>query len=177
MYSANASAVAVSNERSARPDDELARVCGEVAAIWRRACGRGPARTTAHWAGPNMLVVVLENGHTEAEKTLRAAGHGLQLIQGRQLLHRIIEDELKCGVGRIIGRRVETVVSATRLDPDLSAELFLLASVGAPVQTRGGEASPDRSRRKGDGAGPRPARQNRGALGAEPSGAMPGSSP
>ena len=135
MHSANASAVAVSNERSARPDDELARVCGEVAAIWRRACGRGPAKTTAHWAGPNMLVVVLENGHTDAEKTLRAAGHTQQFIQGRQLLHGIIEDELKCGVGRIIGRRVETVVSATRLDPDLSAELFLLASVGAHVQT------------------------------------------
>jgi uncharacterized protein YbcI len=111
---------------AAYPNGELAQICGEVAAAFRRAWGRGPAKTTAHWAGPNMLVVVLANGHTDAEKTMRAAGHIQELLGGRRLLHVIIEPDLKASVERILGRTVETTLSATRLDPDLSAEIFLL---------------------------------------------------
>jgi uncharacterized protein YbcI len=105
--------------------DQLSQICGAVAAVFRRAWGRGPAKTTAHWAGPNMLVVLLENGHTDAEKTMRAAGHSQALIDGRRLLHTLIEDDLEQTVGRILGRPVVTTLSATRLDPDLSAEIFL----------------------------------------------------
>jgi uncharacterized protein YbcI len=110
------------------PDDQLARICGEVAAVFKRAWGRGPIRTTAHWAGPNMLVIMLENGHTEAEKTMRAAGHIQELLGGRHLLQVLIEDDLKESVERILGVPVLTLLSATRLDPDLSAEIFLLGS-------------------------------------------------
>jgi uncharacterized protein YbcI len=115
------------SDNAAYPGGELAQICGEVAAVFRRAWGRGPATTTAHWAGPNMLVIVLANGHTDAEKTMRAAGHIQELLGGRRLLHVIIEPDLKAGVERILGRTVETTLSATRLDPDLSAEIFLLA--------------------------------------------------
>ena len=114
-------------EPPAYRNGELAQICGEVAAVFRRAWGRGPAKTTAHWAGPNMLVVLLVNGHTDAEKTMRAAGHIQELLGGRRLLHVMIEDDLKASVERILGRTVETTLSATRLDPDLSAEFFLLA--------------------------------------------------
>jgi uncharacterized protein YbcI len=109
---------------------ELTQVCGAVAAVFRRAWGRGPAKTTAYWAGPNMLVVLLANGHTEAEKSMRAAGHIQELLGGRRVLQGIIEDELKASVERVLGREVETTLSATRLDPDLSAEIFLLAPDG-----------------------------------------------
>ncbi len=114
------------SENAAYPNGELAQICGEVAAVFRRAWGRGPAKTTAHWAGPNMLVVVLANGHTDAEKTMRAAGHIQELLGGRRLLHVLVEPDLKASVERILGRTVETTLSATRLDPDLSAEIFLL---------------------------------------------------
>jgi uncharacterized protein YbcI len=108
--------------------DQLSQICGAVAAVFRRAWGRGPAKTTAHWAGPNMLVVLLENGHTDAEKTMRATGHDQELIGGRRLLHTLIENDLEETVERILGRPVVTTLSATRLDPDLSAEIFLLES-------------------------------------------------
>jgi uncharacterized protein YbcI len=113
-------------ERARRRGDPLAQVCGEVAAVFRRAWGRGPVRTTAHWAGPNILLVLLENGHTEAEKTLRAAGHIQELLGGRHVLQMVVEDDLKACVERILGREVEATLSATRLDPDRSAEIFLL---------------------------------------------------
>jgi hypothetical protein len=113
------------------PSDPLAQICGEVAAVFRRAWGRGPRKTTAHWAGPSTLVVLLENGHTDAEKTMRAAGHIQELLGGRHLLQVLIEDDLKASVARILRRPVETMLSATRLDPDLSAEIFLLGPSGA----------------------------------------------
>lgn len=109
-----------------RRGDPLAQVCGEVAAVFRRAWGRGPVRTTAYWAGPNILLVLLENGHTDAEKTLRAAGHIQELLGGRHVLQMVVEEDLKASVQRILGREVEATLSATRLDPDLSAEIFLL---------------------------------------------------
>ncbi len=118
------------SQPTAYPNGDLAQICGEVAAVFRRAWGRGPAKTTAHWAGPNMLVVLLVNGHTDAEKTMRAAGHIQELLGGRRLLHGMIEQDLKASVERILGRTVETTLSATRLDPDLSAEIFLLAPAG-----------------------------------------------
>src|SRR5512144_3133662 len=111
---------------STRPREQLASLCGEVAAIFRRAWGRGPVKTTAHWAGPNLLILLLENGHTDAEKALRAAGHIQQLLGGRELLQEIVEEDLRVAVEQVTGRTVQTVLSATRLDPDLSAEIFLL---------------------------------------------------
>ena len=117
----------VTSEQATRPRDQLASLSGEVAGIFRRTWGRGPVKTTAYWAGPDMLVLLLENGHTDAEKALRAAGHIQQLLGGRELLRHIVEDDLRACVERNIGRPVRTTLSATRLDPDLSAEIFLLA--------------------------------------------------
>jgi len=108
------------------PRDPLSQVCGEVASLFRRAWGRGPVRTTAHWCGPSAIVVLLENGHTDAEKTMRAAGHIQELLGGRQLLQLVLEDDLKAVVARNVCRPVITMLSATRLDPDMSAEIFLL---------------------------------------------------
>jgi len=130
------STVSAQQSAAASSDDKLARVCGEVAAVFKRAWGRGPVRTTAHWAGPNLLVIILQNGHTEAEKTLRAAGHIQELLGGRHLLQVLIEDDLKASVERILGVPVVTMLSATRLDPDLSAEIFVIGNEpgGAPFE-------------------------------------------
>jgi uncharacterized protein YbcI len=106
----------------------LADICGEVAAAFKQAWGRGPARISARWAGSDMLVLLLHNGQTEAEKTLRAAGHERQLLEARRLLQAAVEEELMSIVERATGRCVLTVLSGARLDPDLSAEIFLLGA-------------------------------------------------
>lgn len=107
-----------------RHSDDLTRLCGEVAGIVRRAWGRGPIKTTAQWAGPGMLVLVFEDGHTEAEKALRAGGHEEALQTGRRLLLELVEGDLCRTVEAITGRQVLTMLGATRLDPDLSAAIF-----------------------------------------------------
>ena len=118
--------------QAAAAHDVLGGVCGEIAAAFRRAWGRGPVNTTARWAGSDMLVVLLENGHTDAEKSLRAAGLIQRILEGRQLLQALVEDELVEIVERNTGRSVITMLSSTRLDPDLSAEIFLLGEAAEP---------------------------------------------
>jgi len=48
----------------------------------------------------------------------------------------LIEDDLKESVERILGVPVVTMLSATRLDPDLSAEIFVIGNEpgGAPFE-------------------------------------------
>ncbi len=111
--------------RVAPSGDVLTDVCGEVAAAFRRAWGRGPVRTTAHWAGPDVLLVMLEDGHNEAERTLRSKGYAKELLGGRRLLAEIVEPELQAGVERATGRVVRATLSAAHVDPDVSAEIFL----------------------------------------------------
>ena len=130
-----------SGERVADSSEVLSRICGEVAAIFSRMWGRGPARTVAYWAGPDILLVMLEDGHTQAEKTLRAAGHIQELVGGRQLLQVIVEDEMRAAVESATDRHVSTVLSATRLDPDVSAEVFVLEPSGGEPRAAGEHAT------------------------------------
>jgi Na+-translocating membrane potential-generating system (MpsC) len=117
--------------RTARSTDPLALLGGEVAGVLRRAWGRGPSRVVARWAGPDILLLLMEDAHTDAERTLRTAGYEDEVVRERLRLHAIVEDELAACVERAVGRRVRTTLGATRLDPDLSAELFLLAAGGS----------------------------------------------
>jgi len=106
---------------------ELSRVAGEIAAVVSERWGRGPRKARAYWAGEGILMVMLEDGHTPAEKTLRAAGHLQEVASGRRMLQRLVEDDLRAIVEDITGRKVAAMLSATRLDPDLSAEIFVMA--------------------------------------------------
>jgi uncharacterized protein YbcI len=78
----------------------------------------------------------MEDAHTDAERTLRSAGYGDEVVRERMRLHAIVEDQVAARVERAVGRRVTATLSATRLDPDLSAEVFLLESTGEPAAER-----------------------------------------
>lgn len=117
------------------PGLELSEVCSEFASLFHRRWGRGPVWARAYWAGPDILLVVLENGHTPAEKTMRAAGHIQEILGGRRLLQGLVEDELRELVCRITGRTVRACLSATRLAPDVSAEIFLLERESGATDT------------------------------------------
>jgi uncharacterized protein (DUF2267 family)/uncharacterized protein YbcI len=118
----------------------LAAIAGAVAASFKRAWGRGPRRATAHWAGADTVLVLLENGHTEAEKTLRRAGHTSDVLHGRHILQDILEQELTSAVASITGRSVAAMLSATRLEPDLSAEIFMLERMPSSTPDHGEDA-------------------------------------
>ena len=139
------SAKSASRGSGLAPLEPLARVCGDVAGVLRRAWGRGPSNVIARWAGRDMVVVLMHDTYTDAERTLLVSGHGEDVVRGRRKLQLIVEDELKADVERILGRPVAAVLSATRLDPALSSEVFVLAEEPADgdesqLMERAGEA-------------------------------------
>jgi len=104
----------------------LALVCSGVARVLSERLGRGPTKCRASWCGRDAIVVLLQDGYPIAEETLRVAGHGEAVRDARLLMLGAVEDELSRLVAEATGRHVEAVLSATRLQPDVSAEIFLL---------------------------------------------------
>jgi uncharacterized protein YbcI len=115
-----------------RAPDPMHQISGEIAAAIRRGWGRGPNKATAHWAGPNTLLVLLVDEHTAAERTLSADDRTEEVLHGRRLLRSALAGEFKEIVERAIGRRVITAIGGTRVDPNMSAEVFVLEERAHP---------------------------------------------
>jgi uncharacterized protein YbcI len=114
----------------------LSSVSAAVARVFSERWGRGPQKTRAYWAGEDVLVVVLENGHTVAEQTLLEAGHDREVIGGRRLLQELLEPQLRSAVEDVTGRTVRQFLSATALHPDVSVEIFLFGDMEADRRNR-----------------------------------------
>ncbi|NUT56267.1 MAG: DUF2294 family protein [Thermoleophilia bacterium] len=96
-----------------------------MSALVRERWGRGPRRSRAYWAGPDMLLVTLDDAHTEAELTLIRAGHGEHVLTGRRLLGEHAEPDVRRIAETAIGRPVRTVLAQSSLEPPVTAFVFL----------------------------------------------------
>jgi uncharacterized protein YbcI len=102
-----------------------AAISNAVVAIARDYLGRGPtkARTTVE---RDMVVVVLQDTLTKAERSLVEAGCQEAVLQSRQLLQSAMRGALVDAVEELAGRRVQAFMSANHIDPDVACEVFLL---------------------------------------------------
>jgi hypothetical protein len=112
--------------------------------VTRRGSGRGPTVARCHWAGPNTLLVLFGDGFTKVEETLLRHGLDETALRYRETLQHALENEMKAEVERITGRSVTAVLSCARSEPDLIAEIFLLA----PGEPGLAEAGPQGRRRR-----------------------------
>jgi uncharacterized protein YbcI len=87
--------------------------------------GRGPNKAKAFYNG-KVIVVVLENVMTRAERSLVAAGRADAVLFGRQALGDEFRLHLSSIIERLTGRTVLACMSASNFDPDLVADLFVL---------------------------------------------------
>lgn len=85
----------------------LAGVCDAMVTIFRDFSGKGPHHCKSHWAGPDILVVLLRGGYTVAEQTLADAGHGTEVMASRHTFQRVLEDRMTEAVERLTGRTVD----------------------------------------------------------------------
>lgn len=131
-----------------RPEDDrpggevLASISTQIVQLLRDAVGKGPTRCKTHWAGSDVLLVVLGGGYLTSEQTLYAAGRAADVRAGRQALQDVLEERMRAVVEQHVGRRVVAFMSAQHQDPDLQVEIFVL-------EPQSGEAGPER---EGDGA-------------------------
>jgi uncharacterized protein YbcI len=105
-----------------------AALANEIGRIVADGTGRGATRSLA-FIEADVVVCVLEDGATRAERTLVAAGQERLVRQNRDELQRAMEERLTACVERLTGRTVRSFLSGTSTPGDSSVEVFLLEPV------------------------------------------------
>ena len=93
--------------------------------------GRGPANASTFYHD-NVLVTLMHDVLSHAEKILRQNGHHTSVHDWRETLHTTLEPDFRAAVEQLTGRTVIALISANHLDPDVTAEMFIL---DAPLGT------------------------------------------
>ena len=104
----------------------LVAISNAMITLFRDFSGKGPQSCNTHWAGEDLLIILLEGGYTVAEQTLYDAGHGRAVRDSRQHLQDTLEARMTSLVEQLTGRRVVAFMSTSHQSPDLTAELFML---------------------------------------------------
>jgi uncharacterized protein YbcI len=113
-------------ERDGAPQHTLSSISNEMVRLYKEQFGRGPTKTRTDWAGPDVLVVTLEETFTPAERTLRRMGEH-QRLRDLRLLFQYAEIDSFCEpVERLTGRKVRAFISGIDTKADLATEMFVL---------------------------------------------------
>jgi uncharacterized protein YbcI len=93
--------------------------------LHREYYGRGPdsVRTVI---GHDHVISFLENLYTPVERTLLEAGEIDAVVQTRLAFQRAMETRFVDCVEQATGRKVRAFLSQVHMDPDISAEIFVL---------------------------------------------------
>lgn len=108
----------------------LAELSRRIVQILREGSGRGPTRCRSHWAGDDIILVVLGDIFTRTERMLIREGREDAVLVQRSALHEVLKDRMIAAVEEMTQRQVVAFMSACRSEPDVSAEVFLLAPAG-----------------------------------------------
>jgi uncharacterized protein YbcI len=125
----------------------LEAVSNLVVRIYADHVGRGPTKARAY-ADRDIIVCVMEDTMTKAERTLVNSGRGAAVMQVRDALQETMREELATGIEELTGRRVIAQNGTATLDPDVKSDLFILDGQEPVSVGNGGQAA--------NGAGHRP---------------------
>jgi uncharacterized protein YbcI len=105
--------------------------------LYKELFGRGPTKARADFAGPDTLVIVLEDSMTVAERNLASLGEHQRLRDARLFFQYAVENEFRSTVERILGRRTVAFVSGIDSREDVAVEIFTLEPELAAIERRG----------------------------------------
>jgi uncharacterized protein YbcI len=124
-----------SDTRAAGEGSQEARLNAALARaavrIRQRHVGRGPAKATA-FVHRHLVVVVMDELMTTAERSLLASGDGALVSDMRRDLDHAMELELTDAVERLTGCAVRALMSGWKFAPDIACQVFAL---DGPIQT------------------------------------------
>ena len=110
----------------ARTESVLSSISNEMVRLYKEQFGRGPTKTRTEWAGPDVLVVTLEQTFTPAERSLQRMG-AHQRLRALRLLFQYAEVATFCEpVERLVGRKVRAFISGIDTQADMATELYVL---------------------------------------------------
>lgn len=104
----------------------LAVISREMVRIYKEQFGRGPTKTRTNFAGPDIVIVTLEDSLTPAERSLAEMGEHQRLRDTRLYFQHATEEQFKGVIERILDRRVRAFISGIDTRQDVSSEVFYL---------------------------------------------------
>jgi uncharacterized protein YbcI len=109
----------------------LASISGEMVRLYKEQFGRGPTKARTNWSGRDMLVVLLEDTLTPAERNLVSLGEYQRLRDTRMLFQYARVEQFCEPVERLTGRKVRSFISGIDAAADgMSLEVFVLHPEG-----------------------------------------------
>src|SRR5436190_5902658 len=103
-----------------------AAISNEIVRLQAEYYGKGPTRAKTYIV-EDLVVVVLEESFTRAEKTLAERGEREAIEHIRRRFQQQMADDFTSVVEQATGRKVRVFLSETNIDADVSVETFLLA--------------------------------------------------
>lgn len=122
------------------PDERgaaLLEISNAMVKLYKEQFGRGPTRARTHWAGPDIVVSVLEDTLTLAERNMVALGEHERLRDMRVFFQYATINEFCAPVERITGRKVRSFHSSIDTAVDgMAIETFVLYRAGEDGPSR-----------------------------------------
>jgi uncharacterized protein YbcI len=116
---------------SDQPSRILAEMSREMVRLYKEQFGRGPTKARTDWAGPDVLITVLEDTLTLAERNLTQLGEHTKVRDMRTFFQYATVADLCEPVERLTGRRVRSFLSAIDTQAaGLAMETFVLHPEG-----------------------------------------------
>jgi uncharacterized protein YbcI len=111
----------------------MAEISREMVRLYKEQFGRGPTKARTNFAGPDIVIVTLEETFTPAEQRLAEMGEHQRLRDTRLYFQHATEDEFRSIIERVSGRKVRAFNSAVDTETDVCVEVFHLEPQGATV--------------------------------------------
>jgi uncharacterized protein YbcI len=119
------------SETGDSPFSVASAIANEMVRLYKSQFGRGPTAARTLLAGPDMIVVLLEDTLTPAERNLVKMGEHQRLRDTRMFFQYAAVQEFCEPIERLTGRKVRAFMSGMDTEADgLSAEVFVLHPVG-----------------------------------------------
>jgi uncharacterized protein YbcI len=103
-----------------------ATISSEIVRLQAEYYGKGPTKAKTYIV-EDLVVVVLEESFTRAEKTLAERGERDAIQHIRRRFQQQMKDSFSSVVEQATGRKVRVFLSETDIEHDVSVETFLLA--------------------------------------------------
>ena len=103
-----------------------ATISKEIVRLQAEYYGKGPTRAKTYIV-EDLVVVVLEESFTRAEKTLAERGERDVIEHIRRRFQQQMADSFTSVIEQATGRKVRAFLSETNIEQDVSVETFLLA--------------------------------------------------
>jgi uncharacterized protein YbcI len=104
----------------------LSAITDGLVALHTSSYGKGPTSAKTYYMG-DAVVTFLWEGFTKVEETLIATGRGETVALLRRSLQSAMEKEFTAIVEEATGRSVIAYLSQVHVDPNMAADIFLLA--------------------------------------------------